>query len=574
MEEKDLTPEITGIKTEEVVAEATTDEVVTREAEPVVTEEIAESNDTKESAEDKKDIVDSQDNVSCPKPKKDKKPMPKKKKITIITACSIVGATVLGLLIWLLVMLLSPMPPQDLSSIPLKVDMADDYYVGTEGNIDLSKIFPECSDFEVSKNSLKGNILTINGNDKFTLSFTDKDGKKENKNVTVIANAVNVNDFNSLQSNIADGKAVVIQNSYIAVPKLAGTDVDQIPALTVTNNVYGNGAIVNLFELVASRNKPKNNKVSEVYLKGNGDEGGATGFNIKPREDGAQVIFQDVHIKGNDMNREKGGNLEGLSEDDVNNRGLLLFSKYGDLLHIQGDESKSNALVKHCVIENGHKVVHVINANVDLQGTIIRNASDTALSVATEANHASYIKSKNNVIANSLTGAVLFYCMDGSINESNAAESWNTLEVVERSFLDIYNWKKQTGLSFLPETEGFYANIANMVVGSTITSKDYDKLKVEDKEGEKYIHFAIIRLKTADGIKNGSTVKNYKNLGYTTSVDNGFKNGFPIPNFATGIVKDIDVWGYYGNSEGAVGPLDGFNEKMLPNLYKELREGR
>ncbi len=96
--------------------------------------------------------------------------------------------------------------------------------------------------------------------------------------------------------------------------------------------------------------------------------------------------------------------------------------------------------------------------------------------------------------------------------------------------------------------------------------------------GEKYIHFAIIKIRTGSKdmpIKyNGSKVNGCEKVGYSDSKANGQASGFPIPPIAAKIMYDIDVWGYYSNDKGSVGPTDGFSEKVLEKLYVELREGR
>ena len=120
--EKDTTTE-----SQEVVTQATTDEIVV-------------NNESVETAKS--------DNKA--KGKKSKQPMSKKKKTIVITAVAAVSAIILGLFIWIMVILFGPGRTQDLSSIPLKVDMGDDYYIGTEGQIDYSKIFKDGSDFSLS----------------------------------------------------------------------------------------------------------------------------------------------------------------------------------------------------------------------------------------------------------------------------------------------------------------------------------------------------------------------------------------------------------------------------------------
>ena len=525
-ENKQITPseEITDTETLEVVANATTEKA---------TADVAEN-----SAKKTMDIGVTESNVAETekksifglKPKKakgDKQPMPKKKKIIIITAASVIGVIVLSLFIWLMVMFFGPSATQDLSSIPLQVEMGK------------------------------------------------QDGKTVTKDVTIVDGAVNVYTFEELAANVNAGKKVVIQNANLKAPKLEGKAESDVLKMEVTNDIYGNGATVNVNEIVATRVKGVTG--GKIAAKSDGSSysdkyaGGYSAFTIMPTKN--QIIFQDVHIIGNDMSNKENGDLFDLTDEQITARGVKLFSGYGDLMYIGGDSvGKANVKVYHCVVENGHKVVHVRNANLDIEGTIIRNASDTALSVATFESEKSTINSKNNVILNSLTGAILFYSFE-PIAKAKEKETWNELNV--EGFLDIYNWKAQDGLAFLPETEGAYEGIANKLVGGTIQAKKYDELKAV-QGGKKYIHFAILKIRTNNGgvAYNGSTV-NFKNdIKYKTSKDKGFEKGFPIPSLASGIMYDIDVWGYYDEAKGDVKPTDGLSEKMLDNLYKELVEGR
>ena len=46
--------------------------------------------------------------------------------------------------------------------------------------------------------------------------------------------------------------------------------------------------------------------------------------------------MQDLHIIGNDMITEEGGNLAGVSDTIIKKRGLKLFSNYGYLINLAG----------------------------------------------------------------------------------------------------------------------------------------------------------------------------------------------------------------------------------------------
>ncbi len=498
---------------------------------------------------------------------------------------------------------------QGLGGAELIVEMSDlPFYFGTEGQVDLTKTFPGGTGFSITEDgggaTIKGATnLTVTEEGEFKLKYNlvGENGSTTAMEVDCIAvqDGVNVADWNKFRNAAASNSIIVMQDN-IASPKLEAEKRKNHGAVTIKNDVYGNGKIINVFELVCSRTKVSNKIYGTPYLQGNGKVGGDTGIAIRNKESGERLIFQDVHVTGNDMNtydpdavpegetpegevaptadeNKPAGNMKGVTKETIEKRGVLLFSRYGTIVDVAGDEDdKANVYIKHCLFENGAKVLHLEAVDIELEGTIVRNAADTAISIATTANKASYILSRNNVVANSLTGGILFYCFDSNISEANAAETWNTLEVEEGTFLDIFNWKAQSGLAFLPETEDF-ASIANPIAASEIPKKDYDELK-GIVDGQYYIHFAIIKIRTGGGLpRNDSQVIGYDRLGYKTAREIGFTNGFPIPSIAGAIMKDIDVWGYYGNSTGEVTPtqvLGGETDDDMIKFYNELKFGR
>lgn len=547
------------------------------------------------------------------KQKKRKKKMSKRGKMMIYSSLACVCIALLSVVAYFLSMFLgTSSPTQRMDSSKVIVDMTDrPFYFGTVNTVELTSTFVGGSNFKIQASGgsrIAGTKLTVSDADEtfvITYDIVDEATAVTPKeiNCIVVPEAVNVSTWDELRE-VSEANQVICMQDDVESPVLFGEKRADHGSITIKNDVYGNGKIINLFELVCTRSKTSSKKYGEPYLAGNGKIGGDTGMSLRPKEGGGQLIFQDVHVTGNNMSREGGdtfgldddveyiptadgddnevkkGNMVGLPESTELDRGVLLFSRYGDLVNISGDEDlKIDVRVEHCVFEKSAKVVHVTAAKMDLIGCIIRDAADTALSIATSANKACYIKSSNNVIANSLTGGILFYCYDGSIDEKNAAATWNTFEIVEGTFLDIYNWKKQDGLAFLPETEDF-ASIANPIAASEIPKASYNSLKGHDDEGNLYIHFAIIKIRTGGGLpKNSSTVVGYKNIKYSTCTEKTGK-GFPIPSIANAIMKEIDVWGYYDESNGDVTPTlaMGTNrytgEVDWENFYKELREGR
>lgn len=533
------------------------------------------------------------------KQRKKKRRKTKVRKIVVRTYATVFSAVLCIVVIYFASTFFQITPSQGMTGADLKVDMSGlPYMVGTEGSVDLTKMYPNGKNFKKvigsSSTNIVNGILKVNELEDFVVSFTDiVDGKEEvvEKDYQVVENAVNVADWESFVKELttkratddgAEYAAICVHTPYMAAPSMEGVKKGNMEGYTVRNNIYGNGCKINVFEIVCCRNKFAGGKLSKPYLQGNGPVQGWGAFNIFPRDNEDEIeepiVMQDLHIIGNDMITEEGGNLAGVNDAIIEKRGLKLFSNYGYLINLAGkmegnEPIKANFKLKHCVLENGHQIIHVRNSNMEMEGNIIRNASDTTISIATYANEKSVITSKNNVISNSLTGGVVFYCFDSNISAANAEDSWNEFEIVKGSFLDIYNWKLQDGLAFMPETESA-SGVANPVAKSEIPKSKYDTLKAEI-EGEKYIHFAIIKLRTGGGLaQNGSKVINYEDIGYQTSREKGYENGFPLPSVAAAIIRDIDVWGYYEKSNLAVTPTATLNQETVEKLYEELKNGR
>lgn len=448
---------------------------------------------------------------------------------------------------------------------------AAQYYVGTVNDVDLAKMFPNGSNFTKDGVAIENNILKVNSIADFKLAFQEGE-KTQTLNVKVIDDAVNVDTWEEIQAASKEAKVMVLQNAFIKVDdtKEARTTIE------LKNNFYGNGGKINVFHLVASRD----NKDKIVYA-GNGKKQGSPAFKVGfIADDAAQVVVKDLYVEGNDRDVE--GDLKGLGknatevEKTAEKRGVKIYSNYGELFLVEGamsdDKGRHTAKVKleHCIFENGHKLVHIaVAGDVDIEGCIVRNASDTAISIGTNPRRKSVINLKNNVVANSYTGAILIYCANNWDGSYEVPNTWNELNV--SGFLDIYNWKNHKGLSFLPETEAG-AQIANQIASSVIPSDEYDDLKAKVGKN-KYIHFAIIKIATA-APENKSTINGFESVGFTTvdKASNGKLTAFPIPSIASALINELNVWGYYGNDKGDVAPTAKITDNT--KLFYELINGR
>lgn len=347
-----------------------------------------------------------------------------------------------------------------------------------------------------------------------------------NKNVTTIEGAYNVSNYADFVAQLKAGNDVVVHASEFVMTK----PKDESGTISVKSSIYGNGVSINAFDVV----------------KGSAKNSGYDAFVVEP---GKAVVIRDMKVFGHPM-----------SETDAFEDGLKTFTGYGSLLNIRGDsKNKAIADVYHCIFENSHKVVHIQSAYVMMEGCLVRNAADTAISIGTFKNQASEFISNNNIVADSLTGGILTYCYDGNIDKSSDnKDTWNT--IIIEGFLDIYNWKKASELAFIPDTElggqtGLISSL-NSFLSEEIVKPEYQAMR-SDVDGDSYVHFGILKIATNGyGVNKAQILyenreikvgddKNSNGLGYTMQK-------FPIPSIGGAFMKELFVTGYFGNNEGSV----------------------
>lgn len=436
-------------------------------------------------------------------------------------------------------------------SAVLDVKMHNEYFAGTEGTINLKKMFPGTSSFALKSDagsasvSDTGKVTNITKN--FSVSINGGDYVNEVMNFTMVAGGKNVDSYKNLhkfahtpEAKIKAGKLntpVVICTTNLSMMKNA-----KYSTIVLSNDLYGNGVKINASKL--------------VYDNLNGDYEGKSAFQIPYLPGNREVLFRDIQVMGK------------LAEESDH---IKTFTNYGQLLSYQGTEhtsdEKARSTTINSIFEKGHKVVHLNNAIVNMEGCIVRQASDTAISIGTFYNAASTLNIKNSVIADSLTGGILMYGYDNDIAASHdGPQTWNIVNI--EGFLDIYNWKKTSDLAFLPDTEGKQlAAIINPFIASTVAPMESYKTMKVTLGTDQYLHFGIIKIFTARFGKNHSDVTGWDTQGYLTEK-------FPIPPIAEAIMKDIRIWGYFGNNNGDVPATQTLSEGIEKGLYDELRNGR
>lgn len=373
--------------------------------------------------------------------------------------------------------------------------------------------------------------------------YVGSEGKKPDtngKSVEQVEGAVNVYTYDEMFDNLKNGKDVCVHFKKAKMTASKGT-------IYLTSDIYANGLSLDAYEVV----------------KGDLKKGGDNAIEVGA---GADVLIRDLHIFG-----------KSFAEGDS----LRTYNNYGSMIKISsavpGEANRAKAKVIHCVMENSHKVVHLEkNGQLDLEGSVVRNAADTTVSVGTFANLSNTLNSKNNVIINSMTAGILSYCYDGQVNEYDNANTWNVINIT--GFLDIYNWKRASNIAFIPDTElggnqGLVATLNSIVTGE-IVKPEYADLSVDDKDAkyadapDKYVHLGILKISTASPENKSIINIDTKALGYGQNV-------FPIPNgLAQQFMKYTMMYGYFNNVEGKVAPNTQLTKDSLQVLYKELVQGR
>lgn len=378
--------------------------------------------------------------------------------------------------------------------------MEGNYYVGTEGTVDLSVALPG-SEYELTATNatLNETILTVNATGDFTLKYKPEDPEaeniKEDGTVTLkihAVNGVNVTDWAGLTEAVKASKNVVFQDNITSEGKTS---------CNVLNSIfYGNAKYVNVNSIV----------------KGNVDNRGNHGFTVR---DNNEAVFQDLFIYGRMYGEDEAVVLENCEG-------------YGQLIDAtSNDNSKRPKLtVKHCILENSQKMVYLKGADCTIEGTVMRNGADALLAAETGAVDGATLTVKNSVFANSVVCGIIL-CGWTQVKNDNG---YCTLNL--EGFVDIYNWKSRDTAKLMPATEGWYVGAVNSLVQSELGKDEYNGYFSKGADGKDYVHFGIVVLATADLSANKSKVNGAAGVGLV-------QKSFPLPGIASTIAHTCLLYG-------------------------------
>lgn len=504
----------------------------------------------------------------------------------VIAACAVVFTIGIAAGVFLGVMGGGGGPAAGVSNAIVTLDMVErgKYFLGTEGAATLSQAFPNQTVSVVGGNvTISGDAMTATGKGTGKIKVGDKE-----VDVTIVDGGRNVNSYDEFYQAInVDGVPAVLHHNHKdldmtkkELPANLKEVNDAIQAeadalktdsfvkyssgtLYPIADVYGNGANINAHEV--SKSTP-----SDDFWWGVGGNHAFHVMNTKWRPFTEEVTISDMRVFGK-INGVDNGDEEGKAAGKDN---IKSYTNYGSMLkigdraagvgyEISDENRKTKAKVVHSVFEKAAKTVYIVNSSVKMEDCLVRDASDTTISIGTYANSTSNINLDDVVVSDSLTAGILFYCYDGAINGQNAKNTWNYLTMKDK--VEVFNWKKANGLKFLPDTEAAslsqtLVDMANTLAGSEITKKKNAEMRVDDEETkESYVHFGILKICTSSYGKNESQIK--------TPLDAyGYEGAkLPLPQAAALILKVTYLWSYYNNDQGDVPHNKSLSESIVLN---------
>ena len=384
--------------------------------------------------------------------------------------------------------------------------MENNYYVGTEGTVDLSKALPGSGYTVTGSNAaLSGSTLTVKGTGEFTLKYSPSDKEAEgvasDGTVTLTMHAVegvNVTDWAGLTAAVAASKDVVVQSDIASEGKTAVEVID--------STIYGNAKELNVNSIISGTVKNR----------------GGNAFNVS---NGNKAVFRDIHFTGYKY-------AEGQSVV------LETCEGYGQIINGISTENdkRTQITIKHCILENSQKMVYLKGAvDCTVEGTIMRNGADALLAAETCNYDGVDLTVKNSVFANSVVCGIILCGWTEVANDNGYCNL--TLE----GFVDIYNWKSRDTAKLMPATEGFYVPLVNGLVQSQLGKEEYNGYFSKGSDGMDYVHFGIVVLATGDLSENKSTVNGAEGVGLV-------EKKFPLPPAASKIAHTCLLYGIDKNN--------------------------
>lgn len=356
--------------------------------------------------------------------------------------------------------------------------------------------------------SINGGTATVRATGKAKLTQT-VDNKVTEYECTVIE-GVNVTNLQQLLRAVNDDRVIAVQQKDITVPITN--------SLALTTDYYGNG-----YKLI----------------RGSNDDGGEYYYNKLFDVKGTNVTISDAHLIGKKI--------------EANDKFTLAEFGVGGIL-ISFDSAngeRGKGVVVNCILENAQRLVFMNESDVTIKGNFMRNAADACISVETSTGGGCNVELENNVIMEASVAGILFWSSNDDATENNFAK------LTIKGFLDIYNWKGTDSAQIIPNSEGM-AGAVNPLIANELKGTKYDSYMYFIGK-EKFLHCGIVAISMKGN--NAPTITNLEN-GYV-------KRSFPLPSYATGIIRTCQIIGYDKTPRIVPNTQPDYN-----TIFKELRNGR
>lgn len=397
-------------------------------------------------------------------------------------------------------------------------------YLCKDGTADLSDVLPG-SGYVAYGNmaTITGSLITLSGVGRFTLRYTPS-GSTGTTDVTVnVINGQNAGDWSELVSAINAGKNVAL---YRDITAPVGADT-----VAITNSViYGNAK-----EIVVNN-----------IVKGDIDNRGKNAFDVSGN---GKAYFYDTIISGYKS-----------EESEISD--LTQFDGYGQLINVVNNDNnlRPDVLVKHCILQNGQKMMYVKGANVVVEGSVFRNGSDALLAIETGSVKGANVMVKNSVFSNSRFFGICLCSWEDIVDDSYYC-SLNF-----DGFVDIYNWKERYAENSIPPSIGnsMVIELINDLIKGEAAKDKYDEFYAKDSDGNEYFHFGLLIVATGKFDADKLVINGAENVGLE------IKN-LPLPSMISALTKTCMVYGIV-NGDLTIEPTEKIKDNPL--LSQELIYGR
>ncbi|HHU43290.1 MAG: Ig-like domain-containing protein [Bacillota bacterium] len=347
-----------------------------------------------------------------------------------------------------------------------------------------------------------------------------------------VAEGVNVYDYQGLKFVAQSGKAIFLQDD-IVFDKNA-------QSIVLKNSLYGNGFTISLREYVENNKVEQNTNLIRV-----GESG---------------VVISNVRMTMDDPSRISMAN------------GLR-----GHVLRI-GEESQRHRFkdirVEYSIFENGHSAIDIHHSDVEIEGCIIRNASNFGIiipSFRVDENLEDYsnVVMKNNIMSNMVGPAIAV------ITSSPDMKRESSLNI--KGFLDIYNWQdvlsaRMIDRELLEDNEtlnNIFKFIIKTGLRNALKNPMFNELKypaVMDGVDIDFIHLGVVAIGAVHETNAEIIIEDENYIYFELKLVELIKE-------LTGLSLDAfnihDMYLYCYNNESSITPHSDFIENA--ELYKRLR---